>query len=120
MSLRVKGKQPEIWDPVNGSVKEEGRWTAEADRTKVEVYLPKNGSVFLVFRKKVTYQRNTPIFMPPTVSMTLTNWQVSFDPALGGPAQLAAFPELTSWADNTGFDDPLLFRHGGLQHHLYQ
>ena len=52
-AFRVSGKQPELWDPVSGKVDAEVAWQATADgRTRVTLDLPKDGSVFVVFRRQ--------------------------------------------------------------------
>ena len=50
--FRVQGYKPEFWDPVTGRIKAAvGYHFTEDGRTKVPVYLPENGSVFIVFRE---------------------------------------------------------------------
>jgi hypothetical protein len=50
--FRTQGKEPELWDPVTGSVRDAVAWRATDDgRTVVPISLRKNGSVFVVFRK---------------------------------------------------------------------
>ena len=51
--FRVDGKKPEIWDPVSGQVSGAVSYRFTGDgRTIVPLDLPKNGSVFVVFREK--------------------------------------------------------------------
>lgn len=99
VSLRVSGRQPEIWDPVDGSIKKADAWGVEKGRTKVALRLEANGSVFIVLRKKAGVQ---PFLTPlpySSVGVDLPdNWQVTFDPKLGGPAKPVVFPTMTSWA----------------------
>lgn len=50
--FRTNDKEPEIWDPVTGSIRDAIQWRATDDgRTVVPISLPKNGSIFVVFRK---------------------------------------------------------------------
>jgi len=51
--FRIYGKKPEIWDPVSGQVCDAVSYSFTDDgRTIVPVNLPKNGSVFVVFKEK--------------------------------------------------------------------
>src|SRR5699024_10211462 len=51
--FRVTGKIPEIWNPIDGTVKEILNYSFTDDgRTEVVIDLPKNGAIFIVFRKK--------------------------------------------------------------------
>jgi hypothetical protein len=97
VSLRVMGKQPEIWGPVDGSVSTTGSWKSEGNRTIVNVLLAPHGSTFLVFRKNAgshTFSGNWRATIPYVVEGP---WQVSFDKTAGGPAEPVVFNALTSW-----------------------
>ena len=49
--FRVDGKEPELWDPETGLSRDAVCYRASGDgRTVVPISLPKNGSVFVVFR----------------------------------------------------------------------
>ena len=50
--FRVDGKEPELWNPVTGTTRDAVEWRSTDDgRTVVPISLPKNGSVFVVFRE---------------------------------------------------------------------
>jgi len=51
-SVRVAGRQPEIWDPVTGEIENAIGWKDCGGRTSVPVTLGASGSEFLVFRRK--------------------------------------------------------------------
>jgi len=52
ITLRVKGKAPELWHAESGRIETALLYDATADgRTKMPVWLEPNGSVFIVFRK---------------------------------------------------------------------
>lgn len=52
-TFRVEGKKPEIWNPVTGKITEAANYSPTEDgRMLVTLNLPKNGSAFIVFRKK--------------------------------------------------------------------
>jgi hypothetical protein len=51
-AFRVSGKEPELWDPVSGSIRDAVVWSnGEDGSTRVMIDLPENGSVFVVFRR---------------------------------------------------------------------
>jgi len=51
-TFRVAGRQPELWDPVTGRIRQAACYKATGDgRTVVSVDLPAGGSVFVVFRR---------------------------------------------------------------------
>ncbi|MCL4202141.1 MAG: hypothetical protein KJ000_06585 [Pirellulaceae bacterium] len=50
--FRVQGREPEFWDPVTGRVRDAGiHRQTEDGRTAVPLDLPKDGAVFVVFRR---------------------------------------------------------------------
>lgn len=62
-TFRVRAKEPELWDPKTGSVRDAVCYRETADgRTVVPISLPENGSVFVVFR--------TPARQPHLVSIS--------------------------------------------------
>ncbi|NQT11707.1 MAG: hypothetical protein HQ582_03090, partial [Planctomycetes bacterium] len=51
LTFRVAGKEPEIWDPANGRITPVVRYSkADDGRVTLPMTLPKNGSLFVVFR----------------------------------------------------------------------
>ncbi len=51
-TFRVSGKEPELWNPATGVIRDAVPYHATDDgRTIVPIDLPRNGSVFVVFRK---------------------------------------------------------------------
>lgn len=95
--FRVQGKQPELWNPMNGQIDREVGWEQTADgRTKLTLALPQHGSVFVIFRQPGQPQ---PVAKPaaPAPLMALEGaWQVSFQPGRGAPEQ-AVFEKLIAW-----------------------
>jgi hypothetical protein len=52
-TFRVKEKKPEIWNPVTGQITKAASYKSTDDgRTTVLLDLPKNGSVFVIFRQE--------------------------------------------------------------------
>jgi hypothetical protein len=102
ISLRVRGKAPELWDPVTGEIHGVFNWQVKDNRTQLPVKLAAHGSVFVVFR----FDASPP--SPPrgevgpslVVADTLKNWTVQFDPAYGGPSLPVVFDKLQDWSQN--------------------
>lgn len=95
--FRVSGKQPELWNPVNGQIDRDVGWEQTADgRTKLSLALPQDGSLFVVFRQPGS-PRLAPNPAAPVPIMALEGaWQVSFQPGRGAPQQ-AVFDSLIAW-----------------------
>lgn len=67
VDFRVKGKQPERWDPVTGDMVPLSVYKSDMASTKIPLSLPPNGSVFIVFhtpqqRNMVVEKDGTTIF----------------------------------------------------------
>ena len=99
-TFRVTGKQPEIWNPVTGEIREALTFMQKDGRTTVPLQFNPRESVFVVFRKPVapevagTAASNYPKF---TTQSELTGaWEVSFDPKWGGPEKVV-FDSLVDW-----------------------
>ena len=95
--FRVSGKQPELWNPVSGTIETEVGWQATADgRTRLTLELPQDGSMFVVFRHPGQPRPAVPP-PPPTALMSLEGaWKVSFQAGRGAPEQ-AVFDPLVAW-----------------------
>src|SRR6185503_11051471 len=64
-AFRVKGKAPELWDPLLGKVRELPAYTQEGEVTRVPLQLERYGSCFVVFRA----ENKKTIAGPPSVAM---------------------------------------------------
>lgn len=64
-TFRVQGREPELWDPTTGRIRA-AVWyrTTDDKRTTVPLQFPKNGSVFVVFRKPAQPQRLAAVAAP--------------------------------------------------------
>ena len=64
-SFRVFGKKPELWDPMTGSSRPaESYHFTDDGRTAVKIDLPKDGSVFVIFKDKADRQYITAVEGP--------------------------------------------------------
>ncbi|MCX7005781.1 MAG: glycoside hydrolase, partial [Kiritimatiellaeota bacterium] len=92
------GKQPELWDPVTGTIRDAAAFRQENGRTTVPLEFNPRESVFVVFRRPVTGNgtaaSNYPTIRP--VTAITGPWEVAYDPRWGGPARVT-FDTLTDW-----------------------
>ncbi len=99
-TFRVAGKQPELWNPVTGEIRDAVAFTQKEGCTTVPLEFNPRESVFVVFRKPVAATAvgvvvsNYPKITPQS---ELTGaWEVSFDPKWGGPEKIV-FDSLVDW-----------------------
>ncbi len=107
-SFRIEGKQPELWDPVSGTMTDATVFQQMQGRTIVPLEFAAHGSMFVVFQKptsqRIVGHMNDPFPRRSTVQQLGGPWQVQFDPEWG-PAEPVTFDSLTGWTDH---DDPLI------------
>ncbi|HMF70961.1 MAG TPA: glycosyl hydrolase, partial [Flavitalea sp.] len=123
-AFRVSNMIPELWDPINGSIRALPVFTQTETTTFVPLQLDALQSAFIVFRKNknssgapgsvsgsdtdsVSGSKSVSASasgfgssnFPDPVSITpITDaWKVSFDTAMRGPAQPVVFNTLTDW-----------------------
>jgi hypothetical protein len=112
-SFRVSGKQPEIWNPVTGAMRDATAFRQENGRTIVPLEFDPCGSVFVIFRQAIgTKVNGTTASNYPTLTPRAKldgAWNVSFDPKWGGPANVR-FDELTDWSKHA--EDGIKFYSG--------
>jgi len=100
-SFRIQGKQPEIWDPVNGTMVGVTVFQQKQGRTIVPLELASHGSMFVIFQKSasqhVAGNMNDPFPQQSTVQKLSGPWQVQFDPEWGGPESVV-FEKLEDWS----------------------
>jgi hypothetical protein len=99
-TFRISGKQPELWDPATGTMRDAVAFRQEGGRTVIPLKFGPCGSTFVVFRKPVGANiRGRAKTNHPTADTQLTlsgSWDVSFDPKWGGPKQVV-FDGLVDW-----------------------
>ncbi len=103
LSLRVSGKIPELYNPVTGHKREANRWSFRNGRTELAVKLPKNGSLFLLFKKKTDKKRrNIGKNWRETRELKKLkgSWQVHFKSKYDGFDDTFVFDTLKSWTLN--------------------
>jgi hypothetical protein len=107
LSFRVTGKIPEIYDPLDGSIRTAANWKIEHQKTRLSLKLEPGAALFVVFEKPTA---DTIGLLKEEPFNTLDcpglqgPWAVRFDTAFGGPAQPEVFPALTSWSKHQNPD----------------
>ena len=93
----LTGLQPEIWDPVWGTIEDvHGAHQSEA-HTAFDLRLAPAQSAFIIFRRpwnKDSAKRRRPV--TKLIEQISGPWQVHFDPKLGGPG-MVEFDTLQDW-----------------------
>lgn len=110
-SFRVSGSQPELWNPQTGEIVTPANWKEVNGRTEVEITLPANGSVFVVFPKQ---PRTNVIALETTnveeIPVKVGEWEVHF-PAIN---QTVKCDTLFDWSKST--NDKIKFYAGTVQY----
>jgi len=101
--FRWEGRIPELWNAVDGSIREAATFKFVNGRTQVPLEFDSYGSTFVVFRKKSRSDRNDGPNFPTWQEKQLISgpWDVTFDAKWGGPKQPVRFDSLTSWTDHS-------------------
>jgi hypothetical protein len=106
-TFRVCGRQPEIWDPVTGTMRDAVAFRQEGGRTIVPLDFDPCGSTFVIFRKHIDAhaagKARTNYPSADKVQPALSGaWNVSFDPKWGGPEKVI-FDQLADWTTRPEF-----------------
>lgn len=98
--FRVTGKQPELWDPVTGEIRDLPQFTPRDDgRTAVPLEFAPRQCFFVVFRDAVQAKDPERAANFPglrSVSELAGPWAVHFEPKWGGPENIV-FDRLQDW-----------------------
>ena len=99
VSFRISGKEPEVWNPVYGSIAPVS-YNIAGGRTEVALSLEPEDALFVVFRKPVDKNSVTVPEVVESELATITGeWEVFFQPGRGAPEK-TAFNELSPWDKN--------------------
>ncbi len=78
ISFRMKGKTPQLWNPIDGTISAPHDLKVEGNRTQIKIQLPASGSVFVVFAPHPSaISENTDSLVAQAVSF-LSKWNVLF------------------------------------------
>ena len=99
-TFRVSGRQPELWDPISGTMRDAAAFSQADGRTTVPWEFAPYGSIFVIFRRPIPRDRqgtadgNSP---RSSDAVELQNaWTVKFAPQWGGPESVR-FEKLCDW-----------------------
>ena len=99
--FRVTGRQPELWDPVTGLIRDLPAYQERETHTAVPLEFAAGQSFFLVFRKEAKENlaggERANFEDLKKVGQLSGPWEVSFDAQWGGPQQPVRFETLTDW-----------------------
>jgi len=101
----VQGKQPQLWDPVTGSIRDLAEYRIQDATTTVPIKFEAYQSFFIVFNTTAPGNRQSTTirkinFPQPEKTITIKGpWTVNFDTTMRGPARIIKFDSLTSWTD---------------------
>jgi hypothetical protein len=101
--FRVKEKQPELWDALDGSIRDLKVFTVKESSTDIPLVLEPRGSAFIVFRKdaKGTAVSGTNFPESETIAAIDTPWEVTFDKFYGGPEKPIIMNTPEDWTNST-------------------
>lgn len=98
--FRVDNRQPEIWDPIDGTTRELPQYELNNGITSIPLKLDKLQSTFIVFRKTIEKRQGVLSLNNPTeikLAKIETPWKVTFDSKLRGPVEPIIFNKLIDW-----------------------
>ncbi len=101
-TFRVAGKLPEMWDPIQGTMRDAAAYGMAEGRTTLPLEFAPHGSTFVVFRKPASLPRaEGQNFLECKSVQEITGpWTVEFDPKWGGPNSVV-FKKLEDWSKRT-------------------
>lgn len=114
-TFRVAGKQPQLWNPVNGEIRNLPSFTEDGVCTSIDLSFDANQSFFIIFDGKPRPVPGMKNFQPSKEIQKLDNtWLVTFDSKWGGPGQVE-FTELQDWSQSP--DDGIKYYSGTAVYH---
>ncbi|SFB95302.1 Glycosyl hydrolases family 2, sugar binding domain [Algibacter lectus] len=103
-SFRVKGMKPQLWDAINGTIKDLPDFKELNDRTAVPIKMEALQSWFVVFSTSNNMGetlKSESNFPETNIVQTLNNpWKVDFKNKDIGPKQVLELPKLTDWIES--------------------
>jgi alpha-L-rhamnosidase len=99
-SFKITGMQPELWDPVTGSMRPLPQFEDRSDKISLSLSFQDAQSFFIVFRRKRVgsgTERKANFTSRKEVLSIDGAWRVKFDNTWGGPAGFVTFASLQDW-----------------------
>lgn len=101
--FRVQGKQPEWWNPIDGTIRNLPEFEASDGGIQVPLELAPFESAFVVFRKALSQESANPgvnFPKPLRESILATGWQLNLDSTIAGPSITEGIDRLTWWNEH--------------------
>lgn len=99
--FRTAGLQPELWDPLNGQIRDLPEFRTADGRTTIPLRLGPRESFFIVFDKPPAHPGGNAAATNSPASSAIIDvagpWEVAFDPQWGGPESVV-FRTLEDWS----------------------
>jgi hypothetical protein len=116
-AFRTKGLLPQLWNPVDGSIRNLPQYDVTVDGTTVPLKLDPAESAFIIFGKQVKTtgpeRLNYPVAR--TVIPVTSPWIVSFEGRNRGPVKPVRFEQLTDWTIHS--NDSIRYYSGSAVYH---
>lgn len=95
----VSGRQPELWNPVTGTMRTLTQFDTGTGTTTIPLNFAEGQSFFIVFRNKALPSATPKANFADEEEVALLTgaWQVQFDPTWGGPTKPVTFTKLDDW-----------------------
>ena len=99
-AFRVRGRKPEVWDPVTGEQRLLPEYEELDGQTRVPLLLQANQSLFIVFHKAAKGEKLEGVNFPEGELLAELNegWSVQFQTEQRGPSEPQAFDVLMDWS----------------------
>ncbi len=116
-AFRISGKSPELWNAIDGSIRDLPAYNDNGAVTSVPLQLAPYESAYVIFRKNAgkgdTTKTNYP--EPQKVIELKQPWVVNFDSKMRGPAKPVIFNTLTDWSKSE--NDSIKYYSGTAYYH---
>jgi hypothetical protein len=99
LQFPVSDLQPEVWDPVWGTMKDLAGFERTGKVTSLQLAFAEAQSFFIVFRNPSRRMSPAKSMSRNVIATLRGSWDVKFDPSWGGPEYIE-LPELTDWTQH--------------------
>ncbi len=101
--FRVAGRQPELWNALDGSIEPLNDFQIDNDITQIPLHLAPFGSIFVVFSQpidspEIPFKARTP--QVTSVELPANQWTISFQENRGAPSGAQKLQGFTSWTES--------------------
>jgi hypothetical protein len=103
VALRVTGRQPELWNALDGTVEPQDRYQVANGVTTLPLHLAAYGSIFVVFEHPAASHSNSVTansLQATSTELPANQWAISFQQNRGAPSGAQKLPSLASWTES--------------------